>query len=134
MIRFAQRFGPLLLLTFVLGAGDAPRSATDAQKDWQVLFDGKSTDGWRGLGMEGAFPTIAGRCGRGVTIAKAESEDGGPDHGAEVREFRDYFSVEVSQAGWQQRGEVSRAGEKGGWFAFGPEYQIMYDWVLIHGS
>jgi hypothetical protein len=74
--RFAGLAASLLLLPAVaLAADPAPNTLTDAEKQagWKLLFDGKTTDGWRGYKMEkmppgwsvenGAFVRIKGGAG-----------------------------------------------------------------------
>lgn len=128
MIRHALNFAAILSLVFVLGAGDAPQSATDAGKGWQVLFDGTSTSGWRGLGMEGGFPADRWEVREGWLHCK-----GGKGKTVDLITVRKYENFEIVFQ-WMCPKPPGNSGvkyrvqeRKGDGFAFGPEYQIMYD-------
>ena len=123
-----------LLLAWLLvssaRAGDAaaPPMLTDEEKKagWKLLFDGVTTNGWRGLGMEG-FPSVwviengCLRCLGGykgandlVTVDKHENFE---------FSFEWMFPKRSGNSGVKYRVQE----KKGQGYAFGPEYQCMND-------
>ena len=73
----------LLLLTMILVAAlcpsafaaDAPSTAAEKSAGWQLLFDGKSTEGWRSYGKK-TFPTKGWKAEDGI-LKKVGGERGG---------------------------------------------------------
>ena len=109
--------------------GSASASLTDAEKQggWKLLFDGATTAGWRGLGMDG-FPhdqwTIENGCFHCL---------GKPGKTNDLITDRKYENFELSFE-WMVPKAMGNSGvkyrvqeQKGEGFAFGPEYQLMYD-------
>ena len=93
-----------------------------------MLFDGVSTRGWRGLGMDG-FPS-----NRWVVQDSCLHCLGGPGRTNDIITQRKYQNFELSFE-WMVPGPPGNTGVKyrvqdrkpGDGFAFGPEYQIMDD-------
>ena len=130
---------PRLLIAFLvflalgrLVAADSPTSrptltAGEKQEGWILLFDGVSTEGWRGLGAE-SFPKDHWRVDEGCLHCL-----GGPGRTNHIITTRKYENFELSFE-WRvpkapgNTGVKYRVQEtKGDGFAFGPEYQIMWD-------
>jgi hypothetical protein len=122
----------IVLLSFVLAPGPSSNSPslTDAEKEagWELLFDGATTTGWRGLGMGGAFPHDRWEIENNCLHCK-----GGPGHTTDLITTRKYENFELSFE-WMCPKPPGNSGvkyrvqeKKGDGFAFGPEYQIMYD-------
>jgi len=121
---------PLALGCLIAAEKPTSRPAlTDAEKQagWILLFDGVSTDGWRGLGAE-SFPTSRWRVDDSCLHCL-----GGPGRTNDIITTRKYENFELSFE-WRipnapgNTGVKYRIQEKAGdGFAFGPEYQIMYD-------
>ena len=122
-----------LLLTLGLcslaAAGPATQpTLTDAEKQagWTLLFDGVTTDGWKGLGMDG-FPhdiwVIENGCFHCLGGAKAN----------DLVTLKKYENFELTFE-WMVPKLEGNSGlkyrvqeQKGKGFAFGCEYQCMYD-------
>lgn len=126
--------GTALLLAWLLvssarsGDATAINVLTDEEKrtGWKLLFDGVTTNGWRGLGMEG-FPSVwviengCLRCLGGykgandlVTVDKYENFE---------FSFEWMFPKRSGNSGVKYRVQE----KKGQGYAFGPEYQCMND-------
>jgi len=106
----------------------APPSLSDAEKQagWKLLFDGVSTDGWRGLGTDG-FPKQAWEVKDGclhcfggknaddlITVDKHEN-------------FELSFQWMIPKLNGNSGVKYRVQETKGKTFAFGCEYQCMYD-------
>jgi hypothetical protein len=119
----------LLLAVTGWAAEPSPQpSLTDAEKQagWKLMFDGSSTAGWRGLGMEG-FPAawvVQDGCLRCT---------GGTKDANDLVTVDEYDNFEMSFE-WMIPKLKGNSGvkyrvqeEQGKGYAFGPEYQCMYD-------
>ena len=134
-----SRGSSLALLVVVLaGAGafaaDASKSSSppklteqEKQAGWKLLFDGVSTSGWRGLGRDD-FP-------QGLWIIENHCLHclGGPGKTDDLVTTDKYENFELSFE-WMVPKLMGNSGikyrvqeKKGETFAFGPEYQLMYD-------
>ena len=102
-------------------------SEAERQAGWKLLFDGSTATGWRGLGMEG-FPhnrwEVRDGCLHGL---------GGPGRTNDLITERKYEDFELTFE-WMIPKDLGNSGvkyrvleQKGDGFAFGPEYQLMYD-------
>ncbi|HXE52353.1 MAG TPA: family 16 glycoside hydrolase, partial [Tepidisphaeraceae bacterium] len=96
-----------------------------ADAGWKTLFDGTSTNGWRGLGREG-FPSDRWQVVDGCLHCK-----GGPGKTDDLITTRKYGSFELTFE-WRIPKDEGNSGVKyriqetpGDGFAFGPEYQLM---------
>ena len=107
----------------------SPPSLTEAEKKagWILLFDGTTTAGWRGLGIEG-FPH-----NRWVVRDGCLHCLGGPGRTNDLIAERKYENFELTFE-WMVPKDLGNSGvkyrvqeKKGDGFAFGPEYQLMYD-------
>lgn len=129
----AARGLPLLLIVGCLLGADTkptvPAVLTEAEKKdgWVLLFDGVSTTGWRGLGMEG-FPADCWVVENGCLHCL-----GGPGKANDLVTTRKYDNFELDWE-WMVPKAPGNTGvkyrvqeKKGDGFAFGPEYQIMHD-------
>jgi hypothetical protein len=123
--------GFLLLPAFIFAdnRSNAP-SLTEAEKQagWTLLFDGVSATGWRGLGMDGGFPHDRWEIKDNCLHCK-----GGPGRTTDLITVRKYENFELSFQ-WICPKPPGNSGvkyrvqeKKGDGFAFGPEYQLMYD-------
>ena len=117
------------------------RNASESESDWQLLFDGKTFEGWRGLGME-KVPEEHWRIEDG-TIRKLNSgevplqADGQPVEGGDlmtIETFDDYelyFEWKITKAGnsglkYNVSEEMSKKyGSQ--YSAIGFEYQLLDD-------
>jgi len=121
-----------MLCASVLAASAAlagePNTLTSEEQaaGWKLLFDGKTIEGWRGLGMDG-FPAVwvvqdgCLRCTGGakdandlVTVDEYENFE---------MSFEWMFPKPQGNSGVKYRVQE----EKGKGYAFGPEYQCMND-------
>lgn len=118
-----------VLLVFLIAADSPPNTLTDAEKSqgWVLLFDGSTTTGWRGLGTD-FFPKDRWRVEDGCLHCL-----GGPGRTNDIITTRKYENFELSFE-WRVPKAPGNTGvkyrvqeKKGDGFAFGPEYQIMYD-------
>ena len=119
-----------LAASFLVAADSAKLpSLTDAEKaqGWVLLFDGSTTTGWRGLGMD-SFPSNRWRVEDGCLHCL-----GGEGRTNDIITARKYENFELSFE-WRVPKAPGNTGvkyrvqeKKGDGFAFGPEYQIMYD-------
>ncbi len=121
----------VVLLGWACAAEQLPNTLSTAEEEagWQLLFDGTSTDGWRGYNMEG-FPTEAWevRDGELVTLAQ-EGGDGGVDIVTEERFENFELSIEFKLTPVGNSGILYRVMEQEGepiW-ANAPEYQVLDD-------
>ena len=134
-LRYHNR-GWLALLTFVTAYAcargePAPNrlSAVEVEAGWQLLFDGESTDGWRGYNRDG-FPNEAWevRDGNLVTLAQ---EDGGSGVDLVTEERFESFelSIEFKLTPVGNSGVLYRVVEREGepiWYN-APEFQVLDD-------
>ncbi|MCH7775341.1 MAG: DUF1080 domain-containing protein, partial [Gemmatimonadetes bacterium] len=104
-------------------------SAAEVEQGWQLLFDGESTDGWRGYNRDG-FPNDAWevRDGNLVTLAQ---EDGGSGVDLVTEEQFENFelSIEFKLTAVGNSGILYRVVEREGeaiWYN-APEYQVLDD-------
>lgn len=102
-------------------------SAKEKQAGWTLLFDGVSTNGWRGLGMDG-FPHDQWVIENGCFHCLGKS---GKTY--DLITDRKYENFELS-FDWMIPKRLGNSGvkyrvqeKKGDGFAFGPEYQLMND-------
>jgi len=118
-----------VLLVFLVAADSPSNVLTDAEKaqGWVLLFDGSTTMGWRGLGMD-SFPKDCWRVEDGCLHCL-----GGAGRTNDIITARKYANFELSFE-WRVPKAPGNTGvkyrvkeKKGDGFAFGPEYQIMYD-------
>ena len=108
-------------------------SAEEQAAGWMLLFDGVSTDGWRGYGQEG-MPSGAWRVANGELIGEAS---GGDMEGADVitvAEFQDFdlvFDFKVGPEG--NSGVFYRVKEHdgAGLWQVAAEYQVLDDPAYI---
>ena len=110
-----------------LRAPMARAADNENQAGWSLLFDGKSTAGWRGLGMNG-FPTKRWEIRDGCLHCL-----GGAGRTNDIITERKYENFELSFE-WRIPKPLGNSGvkyrvqdKKGDGFAFGPEYQCMND-------
>lgn len=103
-------------------------SLTDAERQagWRLLFDGKTTAGWRGLGM-GGFPDFAWEVRDGCLHCK------GGKKANDIIPLQKFENFELAFE-WMIPKKLGNSGVKyrvqeknGDGFAFGCEYQCMYD-------
>ena len=121
----------LVLSNFAL-ADVAPSPApalADAEKQagWKLLFDGASTNGWRGLGMDGSFPSDCWEvkdnclhCFGGKKINDIITTD-------KYDQFELTFEWLIPKLQGNSGLKYRVQEEKGKGFAFGCEYQCMND-------
>src|SRR6202453_2091270 len=121
----------VLLLAAGAWGSDAPTppARSDAEKEagWKLLFDGISTTGWRGLGMDG-FPSVWV-----VQNGCLRCLGGGKDTANDLVTLDEYENFEMSFE-WMIPKLHGNSGvkyrvqeEKGKGYAFGCEYQCMND-------
>jgi hypothetical protein len=101
-------------------------SAEEKAAGWKLLFDGESTAGWRGLGMEGMPDCwkVENRCLKCIGGAKNQNDL------ITTEQFENFelsfewrFPKSKGNSGVKYR--VQEVAGKG--YAFGPEYQCMND-------
>lgn len=113
----------LCLASFALA--QAPNTLTDEEKaaGWKLLFDGKTTEGWRSLGAK-TFPEKGWVVEDGAIkhVAKGGGGDIATADGYEHFEF----TFEWKVAPGANSGVKYRVADKRG-AAFGPEYQVIDD-------
>ena len=122
----------LLLISlgvFATGASSPSPTLSDSEKQagWKLLFDGSTTAGWRGLGIDG-FPDNRWEIKDNCLHCK-----GGPGRTDDIITTRKYENFEL-RFQWMCPKPPGNSGvkyrvqeKKGDGFAFGPEYQIMDD-------
>ena len=129
-----------LFLTSLLAA-DAPTpsktpvitpslpSLTDAEKQagWKLLFDGVSTTGWRGLGLDGGFPAEAWEVKDGCLhcLGGKKTDDLITLEKHDNFEFSFEWMVPKLKGNSGVKYRIQET--KGKTDAFGCEYQLMYD-------
>src|SRR5690348_14358248 len=81
-----------VLLVFLVAADSTSNTLTDAEKaqGWVLLFDGSTTAGWRGLGMD-SFPKDRWRVEDGCLHCL-----GGPGRTNDIITARKYANFELS--------------------------------------
>jgi hypothetical protein len=121
---FARACVAVLCLA-TLAAAQAPNTLTDEEKaaGWKLLFDGKTTAGWRSLGTT-TFPAKGWVVEDGALkhVAKA----GGGDIATADAYENFEFTFEWKVAPGANSGVKYRVQDKKGG-AFGPEYQVIDD-------
>jgi hypothetical protein len=122
----------LLCLALLSVAADSPAdrptlTAAEKAEGWVLLFDGSTTAGWRGLGTD-SFPESRWRVEDGCLHCL-----GGAGRTNDIITTRKYENFELTFE-WRVPKAPGNTGvkyrvveKKGDGFAFGPEYQIMYD-------
>lgn len=119
----------LLLASNGLGAEPSTRpTLTDAEKQagWKILFDGVSTAGWRGLGMDG-FPSVwvvEDGCLRCLGGYKGANDLVTVD---EYQDFELAFEWKIPKLKGNSGVKYRVQEQKGHGYAFGCEYQCMND-------
>jgi hypothetical protein len=132
MIAFGSAFSMVLALLAAAPVGERNNALSEGEKQagWQLLFDGKTTDGWRGYKMEKMPPgwkVIDGALVR-VSGGAGGKGAGGGDDIITVEQFDDFeLQLEwkiVDRAG--NSGIILRAAEDAvtSWHT-GPEVQIL---------
>jgi hypothetical protein len=108
-------------------ANDRAISDAEQKAGWKLLFDGVTTAGWRGLGMDG-FPHDQWVVEKGCLHCL-----GKPGKTYDLITERKYENFELSFE-WRIPKPMGNSGvkyrvqeQKGEGFAFGPEYQCMND-------
>ena len=120
------------LATFACADGEAaPNTLTVAEVEdgWQLLFDGESTNGWRGYNRDG-FPSEAWEVRDGNLVTLAQEDGGsGVDLVTEER-FESYeLSIEFKLTPVGNSGVLYRVVEREGepiWYN-APEFQVLDD-------
>ena len=116
-----------VVLSCSLGIAAEPNTLTDAQKDagWKLLFDGKTTAGWRGYGQDG-FPAKGWVVDDGTLHIQAGSGAGDIMTVDQFGDFDLYLEWKVSKKA--NSGIMYRVSEdeKSPWQT-GVEYQILDD-------
>ena len=127
MVRITFGLFAVLIITSQTPASPS-LTAQEQQAGWKLLFDGTSTSGWRGLGMDG-FPH-----NRWVVQDGCLHCMGGPGKTNDLITDRKYENFELVFE-WMVPKDQGNSGvkyrvqekKKGDGFAFGPEYQCMND-------
>jgi hypothetical protein len=119
----------LLCASIVLGAGTANHpKLSDAEKQagWKLLFDGVTTGGWRGLGMDGFPPVwvIQDGCLRCLGGYKDANDLVTVD---EYENFELSFEWMIPKRNGNSGVKYRVQEQKGKGYAFGCEYQCMND-------
>jgi hypothetical protein len=109
-------------------APSTPPVLTDAEKQagWQLLFDGVTTNGWRGLGMEG-FPSDIWVVENNCLHCRGGSKSNDLVTIKEYENFEIAFEWMVPKLKGNSGLKYRVQEKKGQGFAFGCEYQCMYD-------
>lgn len=93
---------------------------------WKLLFDGVSTAGWRGLGME-AFPADLWKIEDGCLHCLGGTKINDLVTTNQYESFELSFEWMVPKLNGNSGLKYRVQEQKGDGFAFGPEYQCMYD-------
>lgn len=110
-----------------------PNTLSEAEKaaGWKLLFDGKTSEGWRGAGKE-AFPEHGWKVENGeLTVMKTEGPDA--QRGGDIVTKDEYGAFELSFEFKLTPGANSgvkyliKESEKNKGFVIGPEYQVLDD-------
>lgn len=121
---------PLLVLAGLARAENPANrpSLTDQEKQagWKLLFDGVSTTGWRGLGMNG-FPNDLWKIENGCFHCLGGKKINDLVTVDEYENFELSFEWMVPKLNGNSGVKYRVQEQKGHGFAFGPEYQCMYD-------
>jgi hypothetical protein len=135
MRTIARLLSPLAVCGVVLGvlaAGPATRPATqpaltDAEKQtgWKLLFDGKTTAGWRKLGG-GEFPKEQWGVDNGC-LRKLAGKGGDLIYEKPFENFELSFEWMVPKPKGNSGVKYRVQEKQGNSFAYGPEYQLMND-------
>lgn len=111
----------------------APNTLTESEKadGWKLLFDGKTTNGWRGVGKE-TFPDCGWKIENGeIQVIKKADLNGQKSSDIVTVDQYQYFelSFEFKLTPGANSGVKYRVleSEKRKGFAFGPEYQVLDD-------
>lgn len=110
-----------------------PNTLTEAEKaaGWKLLFDGKTSNGWRGAGQE-TFPENGWKIENGeLTVMK----NGGPEgkRGGDILTVEEFGAFELSFEFKLTEGANSgmkyliQESKKNKGFVIGPEYQVLDD-------
>ena len=104
-------------------------SLTDAEKQagWKLLFDGVTTAGWRGLGIDGPFPSDAWEVRDGCLHCFGGKKTNDLITVDKHDNFEFSFEWMVPKLKGNSGVKYRVQEEKGKTFAFGCEYQLMYD-------
>lgn len=118
----------LLAATALAGEPTTRPTLTDAEKQagWKLLFDGVSTTGWRGLGMDGFPPVwvIEDNCLKCLGGGKNANDLVTVD---EYENFELSFEWMIPKLRGNSGVKYRVQEQKGHGYAFGCEYQCMYD-------
>ncbi|MDO4756755.1 MAG: DUF1080 domain-containing protein, partial [Parabacteroides sp.] len=111
----------------------APNTLSESEKadGWKLLFDGKTTNGWRGVGKE-TFPDCGWKIENGeIQVIKKADLNGKKSSDIVTVDQYQYFelSFEFKVTPGANSGVKYRVleSEKRKGFAFGPEYQVLDD-------
>lgn len=101
---------------------------TDAETaaGWKLLFNGVSTDGWRGLGMKD-FPADLWKIENGCLHCLGGKKTNDLVTVNQYENFELSFEWMVPKLNGNSGVKYRVQEQKGHGFAFGPEYQCMYD-------
>lgn len=102
-------------------------SDSEKQTGWKLLFDGSTTDGWRGLGMEGAFPSDLWEVRDGCLHCSGGKKINDLVTAEKYENFDLTFEWMIPKVGGNSGLKYRVQEEKGKGFAFGCEFQCMYD-------
>ena len=124
---------PVPELEHILSVAAEYRKKTEAEKaaGWKLLFDGKTSNGWRGAGQE-TFPENGWKIENGeLTVMK----NGGPEgkRGGDILTVDEFGAFELSFEFKLTEGANSgmkyliQESKKNKGFVIGPEYQVLDD-------
>ena len=119
---------PLKSTVYQVNGVDNSLSETEAKEGWKLLFDGKTTQGWKGAKF-GDFPSSVFVVDNGmIKIKKAEVNSGGIITEKKYRNFEllvDFQLTEGANSGIKYF--VNRDEKTGNNYNIGCEYQILDD-------
>ncbi|HET6246464.1 MAG TPA: DUF1080 domain-containing protein [Tepidisphaeraceae bacterium] len=101
-------------------------TAAEKQAGWKLLFDGVSTDGWHGLGVD-AFPKDEWEVTNGCLHCLGGKKSDDLRTNDKHENFELYFEWMVPKLNGNSGLKYRVQETRGGTFAFGCEYQCMYD-------